>query len=269
MHLAPGRPPRIRTGFDEVSRALVALSGADPGATTVEAPTSCSVSVAAEPVDAVLTARVAGTRLGIAVRGAEARRIAEAAAGGVLDHGYTPVTLTVDRPGTLHLLFRGGELLARARTPEALHQALAAVLAGYARQAAAPQGDIALLCGAAVREGGQAVLFPRSWMSDLVKRARQLERAGWRLRPEPYTTLRAAPEALQLPGQPGAAVTAVLTQPPQTGAAPTRAWLLASIVNWIARPAAGDAVHALAAALRPLPVHTGSWEEAVAHLTGR
>jgi hypothetical protein len=269
VHLSPGRPPRIRTGFDEVSRALVALSGADVAATIVEAPTSCSVSVAAEPVDAVLTARVDGTRLGIAVRGREARRIVEAATGGVLDDGYTPVTLTVERPGTLHLLFRGGELLVRARTAEALHRALEAVLAGYARQAAARQGDIPLLCGAAVHDGGQAVLFPRSWMSDLVKRARQLERAGWRLRPEPYTTLLAAPDALQLPGQPGAAVTAVLTQPPQTGAAPTRAWLLASIVNWIARPADGDAVHALAAALRPLPVHTGSWEQAVAHLTGR
>ncbi|MDH6705689.1 hypothetical protein P3T27_002411 [Kitasatospora sp. MAA19] len=123
-------------------------------------------------------------------------------------------------------------------------------------------------------DGEQAVLFPRAWMSDLVKRARQLERAGWRLRPEPYTVLRPAPGtgALHLAdpdrsGRPGPAVTAVLTQAPQAGAPPTRAWLLASIVNWIARPATADAVHALAAALRPLPVHTGTWQDALAHLT--
>ncbi|MFJ2864217.1 hypothetical protein [Kitasatospora sp. NPDC087314] len=278
--LTPGRAAHVLTGFDQVSHALVALSGADPQATVIEAPTSCSVSVAAQPVDAVLTARLNGTRLGIAVRGDESRQIAEAATGGVHDDGYTPVTLTVERPDTFYLLFRGGELLARARTPLALRQALDAVLAGYAAHASAEAGAIPLLCGAAVRDGEQhdgeqAVLFPRTWMSDLVKRARQLERAGWRLRPEPYTVLRPAPGtgALHLAdpartGRPGPAVTAVLTQAPQAGA-PTRARLLASIVNWIARPATADAVHALAAALRPLPVHTGTWQDALAHLADR
>ncbi|BAU81413.1 hypothetical protein SLA_0458 [Streptomyces laurentii] len=271
--LSPGRPPEVRTGFAEVSHALIALSGADPHATVVEAPTSCSVNVAAAPVDAVLTARVGGTRLGIAVRGPEARRIAEEATGAVPEDGYTPVTLTLERPETLHLLFRGGELLARARTPEALRQVLDSVLAGYARYATAERGEIPLLCGAAVREGGDAVLFPRGWMSDLVKHARQLDRAGWRLRPEPYTLLRTAPDTatLHLPGpdgtgRPGPAVTAVLTQAPETGPAPTRPRLLASIVNWIARPATTDAVHTLAAALRPVPVLAGTWQEAVTHL---
>jgi hypothetical protein len=275
VHLPPGRPARVLTGFDEVSRALVALSGADPGATVIEAPTSCSVNVAAEPVDAVLTARVGGVRLGIAVRGQAARQVAETAtASAVVDDAYVPVTLTVERPENLYLLFRGGELLSRARTPAELEQTLAAVLTGYASHTAPAQGEIPLLCGAAVHRDGQAVLFPRTWMSDLVKRARQLERAGWRLRPEPYTTLRPAADStgLQLParpgsGQPGTAVTAVLTQPPQSGPAPTRARLLASIVNWIARPASTEAVHALAAGLRPLPVHAGSWQEAVSHLT--
>ncbi|MFJ6214542.1 hypothetical protein ACIQGZ_14590 [Streptomyces sp. NPDC092296] len=272
--LAPGQPARVLSGFDEVSHALVTLSGADPQATIVEAPTSCSVDVAAQPVDAVLTARVNGTRLGIAVRGDESRQITETVTGGLSDDGYTPVTLTVERPDSFYLLFRGGELLTRARTPIALRQTLDAVLAGYASYASAERGTIPLLCGAAVHDGGHAVLFPRTWLSDLVKRARRLEQAGWRLRPEPYTTLRTAPGtgALQLPaapgsGQGGAEVTAVLTEPPQTGVPPTRAWLLASLVNWIARPATTDAVHRLAASLEPLPVHTGTWQEALTHLT--
>ncbi|MFF8913052.1 hypothetical protein ACF08M_06945 [Streptomyces sp. NPDC015032] len=272
--LAPGRPPRVLTGFNEVSHALVGLSGADPQATVVEAPTSCSVNVAAQPVDAVLTARINGTRLGIAVRGHESLQIAETATGGLCDTGYTPVTLTVERPSTFYLLFRGGELLTRARTPVALQQSLAAVLAGYARHASPERGMIPLLCGAAVHAGGHAVLFPRTWMSDFVKRARQLDRAGWRLPPEPYTTLRSAPATGVLhlpdparPGQPGPAVTAVLTEPPHAGSPPTRAWLLASIVNWIARPATTDAIHTLATSLEPLPVHTGTWREALTHLT--
>ncbi|MDI5962253.1 hypothetical protein [Streptantibioticus silvisoli] len=271
--LSPDRPPRVLTGFDEVGHALVELSGADPRATVIEAPTSCSVNVAAQPVDALLTARVNGTRLGIAVRGGEVRRIVETA-GGLSDSGYTPVTLTVERPDTFYLLFRGGELLTRARTADALRQSLAAVLAGYASHASPERGTVPLLCGAAVHDGGHAVLFPRTWMSDLVKRARQLERAGWRLPPEPYTTLRASPTtgALHLPDparpeDPGHAVTAVLTEPPQTGT-PTRARLLASIVNWIARPAATDAIHTLAAFLDPLPVRAGTWQEALTHLTG-
>ncbi|MFJ2914925.1 hypothetical protein ACIO8F_37255 [Streptomyces sp. NPDC087228] len=274
MLLAPGRPPRVLTGFNEVSHALVELTGADPQATVVEAPTSCSVNVAAQPVDAVLTAQVNGTRLGIAVRGHECLQIAKSATGGLCDTGYTPVTLTVERPDTFYLLFRGGELLTRARTPIALQQSLDAVLAGYARHASPERGAIPLLCGAAVHDGGHAVLFPRTWMSDLVKRARQLDQAGWRLPPEPYTTLRTAPAtgALHLPdparpGQPGPAVTAVLTEPPHTGSPSTRAWLLASIVNWIARPATTDAIHTLATSLEPLPVHTGTWQEALTHLT--
>lgn len=272
--LAPGRPPRVLTGFNEVSHAVVELSGADPRATVVEAPTSCSVNVAAQPVDAVLTARVNGTRLGIAVRGHESRQIAETTTDVLRDTGYTPVTLTIERPGTFYLLFRGGELLTRARTPTALRQSLRAVLAGYARHASPEQGTVPLLCGAAVHDAGHAVLFPRTWMSDLVKRGRQLDQAGWRLPPEPYTTLRTAPATgiLHLPdparpGQPGPAVTAVLTEPPHTGPPPTRTWLLASIVNWIARPAAADAIHALATSLQPLPIHTGTWQEALTHLT--
>ncbi|MEU0936323.1 hypothetical protein [Embleya sp. NPDC005971] len=274
--LAADQPARVSTGFDEVSHALVALSGADPQVTVVEAPTSCSVDLAARPVDAVLTARVDGTRVGIAVRGHEPRRITETATGGIVDDGYTPVTLTVERPDTFYLLFRGGELLTRARTPVALRQTLAAVLAGYADHARALPGRIPLLCGAAVHADGHAILFPRTWMSDLVKRTRRLEQAGWQVRPEPYTTLRTAPGTgiphLTTPTRPdqgGPAVTAVLTGAPQAGGPPTRAWLLASIVNWIARPATTDAVHALAASLRPLPVLTGTWQEALTHLTHR
>lgn len=274
--VAPGTPARVLTGFDEVSHALITLSGADARATITEAPTSCSVNVAAQPVDAVLTARVNGVRLGIAVRGQESRQITETATGGIPDDGYTPVTLTVERPGTFHLLFRGGELLTRAVTPTALHQTLQAVLAGYGRHASPGRDEIPLLCGVVEHEGRQAVLFPRTWMSDLVKRARQLGNAGWRVRPEPFTTLRSAPGSGVLhlpdparPGRPGLAVTAVLTQAPRAGAPPTRAWLLASVVNWIARPATTEAVHTLAASLRPLPVHTGTWQEALTHLTGR
>ncbi|WP_416876188.1 hypothetical protein [Kitasatospora sp. SC0581] len=268
--LTPGRPAEVLSGFPDVSAALVALTGADPRATVIETPTSCSVNQATRPVDALLTVRPGGRRVGIAVRGDEAHRIVRETTGARPDDAYTPVTLTVERPDAFHLLFRGGELLTRARTPDALRRTLTDVLAAYAP---AQPDELRLLCAAADHADGHAVLLPRNWMSDLVKNARRLEQHGWHVRPEPYTTLRTDPADgaphLVRPRHRGPAalpVRALLAEAPGTGGVPTRTQVLAHAVNWIARPTTPDAVHTLAASLRTLPVHVGTWQDALAHL---
>ncbi|WP_380280449.1 hypothetical protein [Kitasatospora purpeofusca] len=268
---APGRPAQSRLGFIEVSAAFIELSGADPDATVVEAPTTCSVNVAAKPVDTLVTARAGGRRVGIAVRGTEALEAVRVVTGDGDDSGYTPVTLTVERPGSMFLLFRGGELLARARSANALRTALEVVLAGYA-----PSGPnvLRLLAGAAVHEDGEALLFPRNWVTDLVTHGTRLEHAGWRVCPEPFSTMRPdshgglvllsrSPDGASLESPVAGVVTQTLERPGPL----SRSRLLAQITNWIARPTTTEAVDTLAASLRTLPVHAGTWRQAITHLT--
>ncbi|MFE4512749.1 hypothetical protein ACFRMQ_00940 [Kitasatospora sp. NPDC056783] len=268
----PGHPAQSRLGFIEVSAAFTELGGTDPDATVTEAPTTCSVNVAAKPVDALVTARAGGRRVGIAVRGTEALEAVRDATGGGDVPGYTPVTLTVERPGSMFLLFRGGELLSRARSVDALRTALEIVLAGYE-----PPGPnvLRLLAGAAVHEDGGALLFPRNWVTDLVTHGTRLARGGWRICPEPFSTVLPDPVGgLVLRSRPpgGTAVESpvagVLTQRLERPGPLSRSRLLAQITNWIARPTTAEAVDTLAASLRALPVHAGTWGQAIAHLTG-
>ncbi|MFF2962410.1 hypothetical protein ACFVT1_26515 [Streptomyces sp. NPDC057963] len=268
----PGRPARSRLGFLEVSAAFTELSGADPDVTVMEAPTTCSVNVAAQPVDTLVTARVGGRRVGIAVRGTEALEAVQPVTGGGNEPGYTPVTLTVERPGSMFLLFRGGELLARARSSEALRTSLGVVLAGYAPSG--PTG-LRLLAGAAVHEGGEAVLFPRNWVTDLVTHGTRLGRSGWRVCLEPFSTVRrdsGGGLVLSSRSPDGASVESpvagVLTQALERPGPLSRSRLLAQVTNWIARPTTAGSVDMLAASLGALPVHAGTWRQAITHLTG-
>lgn len=268
--LTAGQPSRTVSGYPEVCAELVRLSGGDAETTVIEAPTSCSLKVAGEAVDTLVTARASGGRaVGIAVRGSEVWKAVRSVTGEGLRGIYAPVTLTVDRPSSLYLLYRGGELLARTRTSAALRHTLADVLAGYGPPA---PDEMTLLCAAAVHQTGHAVLLPRNWMTDLVTHSTRLERAGWRVCPRPYATLRPSQgKATILTGSPvtprsGIPVSGILAQLPQAVDALTRPQLLAQIVNWINRPTHAGAVHSLAAALGTLPVHAGAWPQALAHL---
>lgn len=269
--LSPGSPARFVVGFPDVSAELVHLSGGNAVTTVIEAPTSCSLKVAEAPVDALVTARVGGGRaVGIAVRGGEGiLKLVRSVTGEGHQGVYAPVTLTVERPQSLYLLYRGGELLTRARTADALSHTLAQVLAGYG---VPDPSETTLMCAAAVHRDGRAVLLPRNWLSDLVVHSTRLERAGWRLCPRPFTTLRLPPSGGNpvLTGSPASRereslVTSVLSQSASTGSW-TRAQVLAQIVNWIRRPATPDSVYSLADSLQTLPVQVGTWGQALDHL---
>ena len=279
--LVPGACPRVVTGYDQVTAEFVLLSGAGREQVIAELPTSCSANVTAAPVDALLVARTGDGRLaGIAVRGLAAREAVAAAlaAGGAEadgQAGYVPVTVTVERPQGLFLLFRGGELVARSRTADELAHVLYQVLAGFTQPG---PGQVSLLCGAVVHQDGHAALFPRSWMSGLVKRATRLERAGWQIRPEPTAFLQPPSRAprqgivgqplLTWPAPPGtepplAPVQDVWTEPlPGPPGRYDRGRLLAQVVNWIARPADAGAIRAAVALIGQLTVRTGTWEQA-------
>ncbi|MFD0267773.1 hypothetical protein ACFVGY_14435 [Streptomyces sp. NPDC127106] len=263
-------PSRTVVGYPEVSAELVQLSGGDATATVVEAPTTCSLKVAGEGVDTLVAATADnGHTVGVAVRGADVLDAVRSATGEGLRGVYAPVTLTAERPGSLFLLYRGGELLARTRTSAALQHTLADVLTGYGTSG---YGEMTLLCATALHRAGHAVLLPRNWMTDLVTHSTRLERAGWRICPRPYATLR--PSNGQQPlltGSPlgpraGIPVSGILTHLPQAGGVLTRPQLLAEVVNWIRRPVRADAVSSLATAIGALPVHAGTWPEALSHL---
>ncbi|MGW4048570.1 hypothetical protein [Streptomyces sp. NPDC004721] len=262
--------PRIVVGYPDVSAELVQLSGGDATTTVVEAPTSCSLKVAGEGVDTLVVAAAGkGHTVGVAVRGTDVLDAVRSVTGEGLRGAYAPITLTVDRPGSLFLLYRGGELLARTRTSAALQHTLADVLTGYGTSG---PDEMTLLCATAVHRAGHAVLLPRNWMTDLVTHSTRLERAGWRICPRPYATLRSSngkqPLLTGSPVGPRAdiPISGILTHLPQAGGVLTRPQLLAEIVNWIHRPVHADAVSSLATAIGVLPVHAGTWPEAFAYL---
>lgn len=279
VRLSPGGAHRAVRGYEAVTAALAELSGSEPGRVVCEVPTSCSAGVNGAPVDALVIARAGGRAVGIAARGEGAVRMATLAAEGTpatnTVRGYAPITLLVERPRNLWLVFRGGELVARSRSANETLDALRRIVAGFE-----PPGphQVRLMCGALVRrEGGRALLFPRNWMSYLVARNASLAQAGWRLGPDPFACLEPGPDGAPLLSQPSRTaglpshtrVAGVLTPRP-TALAPgpsTRARLLTQIVNWAVRPVAPDHVRALGAWIAYLPLHLGTQEEALVFLT--
>ncbi|MFF7019863.1 hypothetical protein ACFY97_02400 [Streptomyces klenkii] len=276
--LTPGGSPRTMRGFDAVTAALVELGGGDPGRTVCEVPTSCSVTLSAGPVDALVTAHVRGRTLGIAARGPEPVRVAGLAAEELAQArsrgtGYVPVTLRVERPRNVWLIFRGGELVARSRNAEETLSLLRRTVAGFGPPEA---HQSQLLCGALVHDEGRAVLFPRSWLSYFVERSTLLARSGWRPCPDPFALLEADLDGTPVLVHPSPAgipqrtpVTGVLTQPPDhpRPAAHARGRALAAIVNWLTRPVSPQQLRTTYALLAALPVHLGTREESLTFLT--
>ncbi|MEU3352848.1 hypothetical protein [Streptomyces sp. NPDC037389] len=273
--LTPDDSPRFLRGFDAVTTALIELGGEEPGQVVCETPTSCSVTVGAEPVDAVVTARARGKAVGIAARGAEPVKVAGLVAGKPApngDAGYVPVTLRVRRPRNLWLIFRGGELLARSRSEEEALSLLKRVVAGFGPPEA---HQTRLLCGALVHTQGRAMLFPRSWLTYFVERSSLLARSGWRPSPDPFVILETNPVGAPVLVHPSPAgmprhmpVSGVLAQPPDHArpAAHMRGRTLASIVNWHTRPASPQQLHAACTSLSALPIHLGTRQESLTFL---
>lgn len=260
----PTQAPRTVQGYDEVTHAVIEITGADPRTTVVETPTTCSVNVTAAPADALVAARAGDQVVGIAVRGEQALSAVTEAVGDRRSRQYAPITLTVERPRSLFLLYRGGSLVARARTAEDLCQSLVRVLDGYVPPEA---GQVAVLCGAAVHRDQHAVLFPAAWMSEWTTRARVLGRSGWHIRPEPYSVLHAegsGTPVLTLPSG-GVRLTGALTD--RLPGPPSTSRLRARVVNWIARPTTPAAVHTLATMTRELPVRHTNWRDGLTQLT--
>jgi hypothetical protein len=196
--------------------------------------------------------------------------------------GYAPLTLLVDRPGTLYLVYRGGEMIARLRTAAQVAGLLETVLAGYASvtRDSPGQDGVPLLCGALLRDNGNGsdvLLVPRSWMSDLVRHQSVLRRRGWNICPDPYIPLNSL---ISHPGTDAAGMLATVHPAPgaSSGRWPARAGrvreilldpieivggravppaqLRAQVVNWVKRPATAGQVHTLAALLAGIPVRT-------------
>lgn len=279
VRLSPGGGHRVVRGFEAVTAALVELSGSEPGRVVCEVPTSCSAGVNGVPVDALVIARAGGRAVGIAARGERAVRMATLAAEGTpatnIVRGYAPVTLLVERPRNLWLVFRGGELAARSRSANETLDALRRIVAGFAPAGARQVG---LMCGALVQSGGgRALLFPRNWMSYLVERNSSLARAGWRLSPDPFACLEPGPDGGPLLSHPSRTaglpprtpVVGVLTPRPTalTPGPSTRARLLTQIVNWAVRPVSPDHIRTVCAWVADLPLHLGTQEEALSFLT--
>ncbi|MFC5720577.1 hypothetical protein ACFP1Z_10430 [Streptomyces gamaensis] len=268
----PGAEPALFRGYDRVTAALAELSGAAPGQVVCETPSSCSVKVSSEPVDALVTARSGGRVVGVAARGQDAMavvaRCTEPAAGATV---YAPITLLLERPERLYLLYRGGELIGRLRSAEHAGEMLRRVLAGFASSPSGAGAEVRVLCGAVVRPAAAgALLFPRHWMTHLVKHASRLERAGWEVCPDPFTRLRPGPDwSVLLSGRPAPApvVGVLIDRTGRPGAdVRTRDLLLAQVVNWIARPTAPEEAQRLAGLLYPLLFHVGTVDEALSFL---
>ncbi|MBZ4323300.1 hypothetical protein [Streptomyces huiliensis] len=283
VRLSPGggaAHPVVR-GFEAVTATLVELCGAEPGRVVCETPTSCSAGVNGAPVDALVVARAGGRAVGIAARGEEAVRVAALAAeatgtGADAAGGYVPVTLLVERPRNLWLVFRGGELVGRSRDADEALDVLRRMVAGFESPGVR---QVRLLCGALVHGGGErALLFPRNWMSYLVARSASLARAGWRPCPDPFASLEAGPDGTPLlchpsrpAGPPRHTPVAGVLAPRPTAPMPgvhVRARSLTRIANWAVRPVPPEQVGTVCALLAGLPVHLGTQEEALAFLTG-
>jgi hypothetical protein len=267
--ITPDTEVRLVSGYLEVTRELTVMSGADPDMVVCEQPSSCAVTIGAAPVD-TMTAVAAGPRLvGVAARGPDAAELAAALPAPASGQGtYLPVTVLAERPLELFLLYRGGGLAARARTASQALDLLRQITAGFAPP---PPGQFAVQCGAVISPGGQALLYPPSWITTLVKNSTRLTRAGWLISPAPLARLRpAGSDGIQLitPAGP-AAVTGILAAHPgrhQPGPR-TRARLHCQVINWIARPATEDAITTWAQLSGALPIHLGDQEQALAYLT--
>jgi hypothetical protein len=269
--LRPGAAPLAVSGYDQVSAALIELSGPQWQAVT-EPPTSCSVTVASAGRQMVF-ALAAGTQaVGVGIRERAVGGLAGFLAAHRAGPGYAPLVLLVDRPGSLFLVFRGGEMIARLRAADEVAAMIESMLAGYAAAAVRPEEkDVPVLCGALRRaDNSEVLLFPRGWISDLVRRQTALKRAGWVICPDPYIPLAGPELRARLRPAPGPVREILLDPVPAArGRAIPAAQLRAQIVNWVKRPAAEGQVHALSALVASVPVRVTSCPELIGQLAVR
>jgi hypothetical protein len=274
--LAPGHLPVAKSGYDQVTSALIGLAGRGRDV-VMEAPTSCSVNVMSG--GAVVTAVTAGGRLvGVGVRDDAGRGLARFLAARSVPGIYVPLVLLVERPKSLFLIYRGGELIARVRTAEEVQGVLETILNGYAAAASPDEGGVPVLAGALLRDDAGVTLYPRSWQSSLVKQQSRLGRAGWRLSPDPFIMLSGSTAVIH--PQPAvsppatwqactAPVTEILLEPPPDpgGRGGSPAQLAAQVVNWVARPATASQVYKIADTVNHVPVRTSTCEQLITEIT--
>lgn len=286
--VAPGRAPIQVSGYDEVTAALVRMSGWGRDV-VVESPTSCSVSVLGADGSKAHPIAAGDKVIGLVLRGHATCDLAAYVASRSAGAGYAPPVLIVERLRNLFLVFRGGEMIARLRSVCDLEGLLDTILASYAGPV--PAG-VPVLCGALVSDAddgaSEAILFPRSWMSDLVRQQSRLRLAGWTVCPDLHIQLASARPADPVEvglcarvhpsptGTPGpwptrtALVREILLDPGTSAGfrVASAAQLLAQAVNWVVRPATADQVHALAAALAGASVRTSTCPQLISELTG-
>jgi hypothetical protein len=277
--LEPGQVPVVAAGYDQVSSALIGLAGQRQDV-VVETPTSCSVNVlgAGAGAGAAVTAVTAGRRLiGVGVRDRAALDLNGFLAAKSVPGAYVPLVLLVERPQNLFLVYRGGELIARLRTADQVQGMLDTILDGYAVAADSDGTGVPVLAGALLSGDGDLTLYPRSWLSGLVKQQSRLRKGGWRVCADPFIMLSGATATVhpQPGGSPSAAwppctapVTQILLDPPRAaeGRPASSAQLLAQVVNWVARPVTASQVRALAAALVDVPVRASTCEQFIAEI---
>lgn len=266
--LHPGTPPRILEGYHQVSAAIVSMLGDEPDRVVVETPSSCSVNVTSGEGTSVRPVHAGNRVVGIATRGAVTGELDGWLSAHTAEAAYAPATLTIERPKNLYLVYRGGALIARHKTPADTIACLQAMLAGYADHAGAAEDEADVDCGVLWHPDHGAALIPNHWLSPMAKKSSRLRRGGWQLCPQPYVRLstrdgQAWARVRPLGEDPLMAPVAFLAvdppapatdeQPARTPSIEERA---AQLVCWAVRPLAPPHLHALAATAHHIPIRT-------------
>lgn len=266
--LRPGRPPRILEGYRQVSAAIVSMFGDEPDRVVVETPSSCSVNVTSGEGTSVRPVRAGDRVVGIATRGAVTGELDGWLSAHTADAAYAPATLTVERPRNLYLVYRGGAMIARHRTPADTIACLQALLAAYADHAGAAEDEADVDCGVLWHPDRAAVLIPDHWLSPMTKKSSRLRRSGWQLCPQPYVRLsmrdgQAWARVRPLGEDPQVAPVAFLAVDPpapatdeQLARTPSSEERAAQLVCWAVRPLTPPRLHALAATAHHIPIRT-------------
>ncbi|MEU7837487.1 hypothetical protein [Nonomuraea sp. NPDC049129] len=266
--LHPGAPPRILEGYHQVSAMIVSTLGDEPDRVVMETPSSCSVNVTSGEGTSVRPVRAGDRVVGIATRGAVTGELDGWLSAHTADAAYAPATLTVERPRNLYLVYRGGAMIARHRTPADTIACLQTMLAGYADHAGAAEDEADVDCGVLWHPAHGAVLIPNHWLSPMARKSSRLRRSGWQLCPQPYVRLgmrdgqawarvrplgedpRMAPVAFLAVDPPAPAID---ERPARTPSTEERA---AQLVCWAVRPLTPPHLRALAATAHHIPIRT-------------
>ncbi|RBQ18781.1 hypothetical protein DP939_16300 [Spongiactinospora rosea] len=275
--LRPGAEPRPVIGYDQVTAVLTHPEDPDDDQVVVQGPSSCSVNVTSGAGTRVWPVRAGRRIVGVGARGAAAAELT-----GWLDErgtgGYAPITLTVERPKNLYLVYNGGGMIARLRSTADTVRCLETVLDAYAAQGAGRDDEADVSCGALWNPDHGVVLVPNPWTSELTKRSTRLGQAGWRLCPAPYVRLSAHPDRAwahvhPLPDGPRTAPVAFRAEPPPEAAPgepiriPGGEERAAQLVCWAARPITEPQLHALAATAGRIPTRTLTLDGLITELT--